>query len=77
MTVERLWSMSDGTIYLLVERVEVPRFEVCVLLGEDVLRQSRLFARGSARILAESWRCVLASIRAEAQLLAMQHSAVA
>jgi hypothetical protein len=76
MTVERLWAMSDGTICLLVERADAPRFEVCVARGETVLRQNRLFARGSALMLAETWRCTLAAIRAEQSMLASQ-SAVA
>jgi hypothetical protein len=77
MKIERLWSMSDGTICLLFERAEAPCFEVCLVRGQDVLRQNRLYARGSAQMLAETWRCTLGSIRAEQQLLAMQHSAVA
>ena len=56
LNVERLWSMRDGTICLLVERHDAPRFEICVVRGEDVLRQNRLYARGSAQMLAETWR---------------------
>ncbi|HXI28347.1 MAG TPA: hypothetical protein VNG89_07990 [Vicinamibacterales bacterium] len=65
LSVERLWSMDDGTMCLLVERVDAPRFDVCVMRGEEVLRQNRLYARGSAQMLAETWRATLASIRAE------------
>jgi hypothetical protein len=65
LNVERLWSMEDGTICLLVERTEAPRYEVCVIRAEEVLRQNRLYARGSAQMLAETWRVTLASIRAE------------
>ena len=56
MNVERLWSMDDGTTCLLVERQDAPRFEICVVRGDDVLRQNRLYARGSAQMLAETWR---------------------
>ena len=56
LNVERLWSMRDGTICLLVEREAAPRFEICVVRGEEVLRQNRLYARGSARMLADTWR---------------------
>lgn len=56
LNVERLWSMHDGTICLLVEREDAPRYEICVVRGEDVLRQNRLYARGSAQMLAETWR---------------------
>ena len=56
LTVQRLWAMDDGTICLLVEREDAPRFEICVVRGEDVLRQNRLYARGSAHMLAETWR---------------------
>jgi len=65
LNVERLWSMEDGTMCLLVERVEAPRFDVCVMRGDDVIRQNRLYARGSAQMLAETWRATLVSIRAE------------
>ena len=65
INVERLWSLDDGTMCLLVDRVDAPRFEVCVLRGDDVLRQNRLYARGSAQMLAETWRETLASMRAE------------
>jgi len=61
--IERLWSMSDGTICQLVERESEPRFDVSVVRGEEVLRQSRLYARGSAQMLAETWRSTLTSIR--------------
>lgn len=56
LLVERLWTLRDGTICLLVERADAPRFEICVLRGEEVLRQNRLYARGSAQMLAETWR---------------------
>ena len=56
VNVERLWSMDDGSICLLVERDDAPRFEICVVRGEEVLRQNRLYARGSAQMLAETWR---------------------
>jgi hypothetical protein len=65
LNVERLWSMDDGTMCLLVERIDAPRFDVCVVRDEQVLRQNRLYARGSAQMLAETWRATLASIRAE------------
>jgi len=65
LIVERLWSMEDGTMCLLVERVDAPRFDVCVVKGEEVLRQNRLYARGSAQMLAETWRATLVAIRAE------------
>ena len=56
LNVERLWSIADGTICLLVEREDAPRFEICVVRGDNVLRQNRLYARGSAHMLAETWR---------------------
>jgi hypothetical protein len=70
MNVERLWSMDDDTICLLVERADAPRYEVCVVHGDEVLRQNRLYARGSAQMLAETWRSTLASVRAERASLA-------
>jgi hypothetical protein len=59
--VERLWSMADGTFCLLVEREDAPRFEICVCRGDEVLRQNHLYARGSAQMLAETWRSNLLS----------------
>jgi hypothetical protein len=56
LNVERVWAVADGTICLMVEREEAPRFEVCVLRGEDVLRQDRLYSRATARVMAETWR---------------------
>jgi hypothetical protein len=56
VNVERLWSLDDGTLCLLVELDQAPRFEICVVSGEEVLRQNRLYARGSAQMLAETWR---------------------
>ena len=62
LNVERLWSMRDGTICLLVERHDAPRFEICVVRGEEVLRQNRLYARGSAQMLADTWRTNLSPV---------------
>jgi len=56
LNVERLWSMPDGTICLIIERETAPRYEICVVRGDEVLRQNRLYARGSAQMLAETWR---------------------
>jgi hypothetical protein len=56
LNVHQLWSMADGTLCLLMEREDAPRYEICVVRGEDVLRQNRLYARGSAHMLAETWR---------------------
>jgi hypothetical protein len=56
VNVEQLWSMDDDTVCLLVERPDAPRFEICVVRGDEVLRQNRLYARGSAQMLAETWR---------------------
>jgi hypothetical protein len=61
LTVQPLWAMADGTLCLLIEREDAPRYEICVVRGEDVLRQNRLYARGSAQMLAETWRSNLSS----------------
>jgi hypothetical protein len=61
-SVQRLWTMDDGTACLLVEREDAPRFEICVVRGDQVLRQNRLYARGSAQMLAETWRSNLGYI---------------
>jgi hypothetical protein len=65
ISVERLWALDDGTICLLVDRGDAPRYDVCVVRGDHVLRENRLFARGTAQMLAETWRVTLASMQAE------------
>ena len=60
--VQRLWTMDDGTSCLLVEREDAPRYEICVVRGDEVLRQNRLYARGSAQMLAETWRSNLLQV---------------
>lgn len=60
--VERVWSLDDGAICLLVERDDAPRFEICVVRGDEVVRQNRLYARGSALMLAETWRSNLSRV---------------
>jgi hypothetical protein len=60
--VQRLWTMDDGTSCLLVEREDAPRYEICVVRGDEVLRQNRLYARGSAQMLAETWRSNLSQV---------------
>ena len=60
--VHRLWTMDDGTACLLVEREDAPRYEICVVRGDQVLRQNRLYARGSAQMLAETWRSNLSHL---------------
>jgi hypothetical protein len=59
LKLQQLWTCSDGTQCVMIERDEAPRFEICVLRGEDVLRQDRLYARASAQMLAETWRSTL------------------
>jgi hypothetical protein len=61
-SVQRLWTMDDGTSCLLVEREDAPRYEICVVRGDEVLRQNRLYARGSAQMLAETWRSNLSPV---------------
>jgi hypothetical protein len=56
VSVERLWAMEDGAVCLLIERDDAPRFEISVVRDEHIVRQNRLFARGSALMLAETWR---------------------
>lgn len=75
--VLRLWTLSNGTICLLVEHDEAPRFEICVMSGEDVIRQNRLFARGSAQMLAETWRSTLEAVLVPRPGFANHDSAIA
>ena len=77
VSVQRLWSLDDGTICLLVDRADAPRYEVCVVRGDHVLRENRLYARGTAQMLAETWRVTLASMRAEQQAIDSVHLASA
>jgi hypothetical protein len=62
LDIQRLWAMADGTICFLVVRDDAPRYEICVVRGEEVIRQNRLYARGSAQMLAETWRARLESV---------------
>ena len=57
--VEQIWALDDGTVCLLVEREDDPPFEICVMRGENVIRQNRVYARGSARMLADTWQSTL------------------
>ena len=61
LAVRVLWSFRDGTTCLLVERESAPRYDICVVRGEDTLRQDRLYAHGSALMLAETWRQTVAA----------------
>jgi len=53
-----LWSRGE-TECLLIERDEAPRFEICVMRGDDVLKQDRLYAKASAEMLAATWQSAL------------------
>ena len=59
LKVEQLWAFADGTICLIVEREEEPRFEVCVMRGERVLHQERLSFRAAAHLRSQTWRTAL------------------
>jgi hypothetical protein len=59
LNVERLWAFADGTTCLMVEREDEPRYEVCVLRGEQVLHQDRLPFRASAHMRSQTWRAAL------------------
>ena len=59
LKVEQLWAFADGTICLIVEREEEPRFEVCVMRGERVLHQDRLSFRAAAHLRSQTWRAAL------------------
>ena len=67
LNVHRLWTSADGTLCLMLERSDAPRYEICVLRGQDVLRQHRLYARASAQMLAETWRSALVPVGVQAQ----------
>jgi hypothetical protein len=58
VNAERLWASRDGAICLLVERPEAPRYEICLMRGDDVLREHRLYARAAAEMVADTWRLV-------------------
>ena len=59
LNVERLWAFGDGTICLMIEREDEPRYEVCVMRGEEVLHQDRLPYRASAHMKSQIWRAGL------------------
>jgi hypothetical protein len=56
VNAERLWASRDGAICLLVERQEAPRYEICLMRGQDVVREHRLYARAAAEMVADTWR---------------------
>jgi hypothetical protein len=58
LSIERLWVSGDGAFCLLVERAEAPRFEICLMRGDDVVREHRLYARAAAEMVADTWRTV-------------------
>ena len=64
--VHRLWS-AGGTECVLIEREYAPCYELCVLHGEHVIRQDRLYALASAQMLAETWRSTTAAIQSRDQ----------
>jgi hypothetical protein len=43
----------------MVEREDEPRYEMCVLRGEQVLHQDRLPFRASAHMRSQTWRAAL------------------
>jgi hypothetical protein len=51
-----MWADGDGTVCVLIEREQAPRFEICVRRGGDILGQHRLFARPTAQMVADAWR---------------------
>ena len=59
LNVERLWAFADGTICVIVEREDEPRYEVCVMRGERVLHQDRLSFRAAAHLRSQTWRAAL------------------
>jgi hypothetical protein len=59
LNVERLWAFADGTICVIVEREDEPRYEVCVMRGERVLYQDRLSFRAAAHLRSQTWRAAL------------------
>ena len=66
---QRLWTLGDGTLCLLVEHEDAPRFEICVVRGEDVIRQNRLYARRQrADARPKRWRATLESTRVDRSL---------
>jgi hypothetical protein len=67
VTVEQLWTLPDGTVCQLAVRADAPCYELSVKRGNDILRVSRLYARGSAHMLAETWRRTLTPIDDEQQ----------
>jgi hypothetical protein len=61
VTIHRLWSCGDGTICVLVEHQQAPRYEICAVRGESIMRQHRLYSRATAEMIAETWRTALQS----------------
>jgi hypothetical protein len=61
VSIHRLWSCGDGTICVLVEHEDAPRYEICAVRGDAVMRQHRLYSRATAEMIADTWRTALTS----------------
>jgi hypothetical protein len=61
-TIERLWTLGDGTMCILTECEGPPRYAISLVRNASLLRHQRVYGRAAARVLAENW-CQLAGGR--------------
>ena len=60
--VERLWTLPDGTVCLLVTGETPPYYSVSLIRDEQIVRERRLYGRASAQIVAQGWKDVGAAV---------------
>ena len=56
--VERLWTLPDGTVCVLVTGKTPPYYSVSLIRDEQIVRERRLYGRASAQIVAQGWKDV-------------------
>jgi hypothetical protein len=56
LAAEQLWTAADGTTCLLATCEAPPLYLVSLVRDAEVLRERRLYALASARVVAQGWR---------------------
>ena len=60
--VERLWTLPDGTVCVLVTGETPPFYSVSLIRDEQVVRERRLYGRASAQMVAQGWKDVVPAV---------------
>jgi hypothetical protein len=62
-SVKPMWTLGDGTVCVLAECDQAPRFAISLVRNAQILRQRRVYAEASARVLAENWRVAIGGVQ--------------